>query len=82
MPIERKSYPVADIKVSEEVGVIEAIVSVFNHVDSGDEIVRPGFFEKSIAKKLPKGVWAHDWKQPIAKTLEARELLSRSRARE
>ena len=31
-------------------------------------------FQKSIERKLPKGVWAHDWKQPIAKTLEAKEL--------
>lgn len=75
MPIERKSYPVADLKIAEEAGVIEAIVSVFNNVDAGKEIVRPGFFQKSIEKKLPKGVWAHDWKQPIAKTIEARELL-------
>jgi hypothetical protein len=74
MPIERKSYPIADFKGDDETGVIEAIVSVFNNVDHGKEIVRPGFFEKSIARKLPKGVWAHDWKQPIAKTIEAKEL--------
>ena len=33
----------------------------------------PGAFSKSLAKRTPKGVWAHDWSQPIAKTLEARE---------
>lgn len=75
MTIERKSYPIADLKVAEEQGVIEAIVSVFSNVDSGNEKVMPGFFAKSIERKLPKGVWAHDWKQPIAKTLEAKELL-------
>jgi HK97 family phage prohead protease len=74
MPIERKSYPISDLKF-DETGTIEAIVSVFNNVDSGNEIVRPGFFKKSIERKLPKGVWAHDWRQPIAKTLEAEELL-------
>lgn len=74
MPIERKSYPITDFKGDDETGVIEAFVSVFNNVDHGKEIVRPGFFEKSIQKKLPKGVWAHDWKQPIAKTLEAKEM--------
>jgi HK97 family phage prohead protease len=74
MTIERKSYPIANLKSDDETGIIEAIVSVFNNVDSGKEIVRPGFFEKSIQRKLPKGVWAHDWKQPIAKTLEAKEL--------
>jgi HK97 family phage prohead protease len=75
MTIERKSYPVVDLKVSEEPGIIEAIVSVFNNIDLGNEKVMPGFFAKSIERKLPKGVWAHDWKQPIAKTLEAKELL-------
>lgn len=71
--MERKSYPIS-LKSTDETGVIEAIVSVFNNVDAGKEIVREGFFQKSIEKKLPKGVWAHDWKQPIAKTLEAKEL--------
>jgi HK97 family phage prohead protease len=76
MTIERKSYSVADLKVADDqLGVIEAIVSVFSNVDHGNEKVMPGFFSKSIQKKLPKGVWAHDWKQPIAKTLEAKELL-------
>lgn len=75
MSIERKSYPISNLK-TEDTGIIESIVSVFNNVDSGNEIVRPGFFSKSIEKKLPKGVWAHDWKQPIAKTLEAKELLA------
>ena len=36
--------------------------------------MRPGFFKASLEKKLPKGVWSHDWRQPVAKTLEAREL--------
>lgn len=75
MPIERKSYPISDLKF-DETGTIEAIVSVFNNVDSGNEIVRPGFFAKSIQRKLPKGVWAHDWRQPIAKTVEAREIMA------
>jgi HK97 family phage prohead protease len=76
MKIERKSYPVTELKIADDQqGVIEAIVSVFSNTDSGNEKVMPGFFTKSIERKLPKGVWAHDWKQPIAKTLEAKELL-------
>jgi len=79
--IERKAYPITDLKTFDShgktngSGIIEAIVSVFSNVDAGNEKVLPGFFQKSIARKLPKGVWAHDWKQPIAKTLEAKELL-------
>lgn len=73
--IEHKSFPIAGL-TTDDTGTIEAIVSVFNNVDLGKEKVMPGFFAKSIAKKLPKGVWAHDWTMPIAKTLEARELLA------
>jgi HK97 family phage prohead protease len=74
MKTEHKSFPIEGLK-TDETGVIEAIVSVFSNIDSGNEKVMPGFFTKSISKKLPKGVWAHNWDQPIAKTLEARELL-------
>jgi HK97 family phage prohead protease len=72
--LERKSYPITELTHDDATGVIEAFVSVFNNVDAGKEIVRQGFFQKSIERKLPKGVWAHDWKQPIAKTLEAKEV--------
>lgn len=72
--LERKCYPITELTHDDATGVIEAFVSVFNNVDAGKEIVRQGFFQKSIERKLPKGVWAHDWKQPIAKTLEAKEV--------
>jgi len=71
----RNAYPVAQFKaLNEDQGIIEAIVSVFSNVDAGRDIVAFGAFTESLQRKLPKGVWAHDWKQPIAKTLEAREL--------
>jgi len=56
-------------------GQVEAIVSVFGNVDSYGERVMPGAFTESLGKKLPKGVWMHDWSNPVAKTLEATELL-------
>lgn len=55
-------------------GIVEAIVSVFGNVDSYNERVMPGAFTESLGRKLPKGVWMHDWMQPIAKTIEAKEL--------
>jgi HK97 family phage prohead protease len=74
MNIEHKSFS-AEVKAADpEKGLIEAIVSVFSNRDSADERVMPGYFKESLARKLPKGVWMHDWTQPIAKTLEAREL--------
>ena len=74
--IERKAYKILDLKTDDRSGQLEAIVSVFSNTDAGFEKVMPGSFTKSIQRKLPKGVWAHDWKQPIAKTIEARELLA------
>lgn len=71
--LERKTFPVFRMKTLDEQGVLEAIVSVTGNVDSGREIVMPGFFSKSLERKFPKGVWAHDWAMPIAKTLEAEE---------
>lgn len=72
--LERKCFS-TDVKAEGDQGIIEAIVSVFNNVDRGDEIVRPGFFAESLKRKLPKGVWHHRWEMPIAKTLEAREAM-------
>jgi uncharacterized protein len=73
--IERKSSQLWEVKADKSEGVIEAIVSVFGNVDNGNEVVEPGFFKDSLGKRMPKGVWMHDWKTPVAKTLEARELL-------
>jgi HK97 family phage prohead protease len=73
--IERKAFQAFDVKADPETGVLEAIVSVFGNVDNGGEIVEPGFFKDSLGERMPKGVWMHDWKTPVAKTLEAKELL-------
>jgi HK97 family phage prohead protease len=83
MEIQRKTFPSAEFKVlNEKEGIAEMIVSVFHNIDHGGEIVMPGFFQDSIERRRTadgrprvKGVWAHDWAQPVAKTLDARELL-------
>ncbi len=70
MEIERKSYKAS--VTSGDQGEITAIVSCYS-VDHAGEKVMPGAFKASLSKKLPKGVWAHKWDTPVAKTLEARE---------
>ena len=70
--LEYKSVK-CNVKVSEEKGIIEAYVSIFGNVDLTGEIIDKGAFADSLKIKLPKGVWSHNWDQPIAKTLEARE---------
>lgn len=80
MPVqlERKSFPVAEFKVLDtDLGIIEAYVAVFGNVDYSNDVMMPGFFAETIATgKLPKGVWMHDLHAPIAKTLEAEEVLA------
>lgn len=71
--LEYKRLPAIDIKIDAEKGIIEAYVSIFNNVDLGGDKIVPGAFADSISKKLPKGVWSHNWDQPIAKTIEAKE---------
>jgi HK97 family phage prohead protease len=54
-------------------GIVEAYVSIFGNVDAAGEIVEKGAFSESLARKLPKVVWSHNWDEIIGKTLEARE---------
>jgi len=64
----------AFVKAEGDSGELEAIVNAFGVVDRGGERTMPGCAAESLAKKLPRGVWMHRWDQPIAKTLEAREI--------
>lgn len=70
MPVTLK---IVETKADDEKGIIEAYVSIFDNVDLVGDIIKRGAFAESLAKKLPKGVWGHDWNVPVAKTLEARE---------
>lgn len=70
-----KSGIPAYFKAAGEEGIVEAIVSVFGNKDSYGDVVLPGAFSASLARKMPIGVYMHDWSMPIAKTMEARELL-------
>ncbi|NCD40564.1 MAG: HK97 family phage prohead protease [Bacteroidia bacterium] len=70
LPVKLK---IIESKADDEKGIVEAYVSIFDNVDLVGDIIKRGAFAESLAKKFPKGVWAHNWDQPIAKTLEARE---------
>lgn len=63
-----------DYKVNEDLGEVEAYVSVFGNVDSYGDRVIYGAFAESISQKMPKLVWQHDLQQPIGKTVHAEEI--------
>jgi len=73
MKLKFKSCKIVEPKTTDD-GIIEAFVSVFGNVDAYGEIIDYGAFKDSLAEKLPKGVWSHDWREPIAATLEAKEV--------
>jgi HK97 family phage prohead protease len=72
------SRDLADIKIINEneddkFVRVSAIVSTWD-IDRGSEKIVKGAFAKSIAKKLPKVVWSHDWNETIGKVDVAIEM--------
>jgi len=74
--VEHKNVSVSEIRNVDSVdGVVEAIVSVTNIVDSVNDIIEPGAYKNTLRKRNPKGVWSHDTNIPVAKTLKVEELM-------
>jgi len=69
----RAEIKIIEQKEDRDQGIIEAYVSIFNNVDLVGDIIKRGSFVESLRKKLPKGVWMHNWEEPIAKTLKGEE---------
>lgn len=77
MGIEYKTVGVASVeKVKDEGnGIVTAYVSVTGLEDNVKDIIEPGAYEETLHKRMPKGVWGHQWLKPISKTLEIDELM-------
>ena len=74
--MDRKNVPVSSIRgVNDADGIVEAIVSVTNIVDSVNDVIEPGAYKNTLRKRNPKGVWSHDTNIPVAKTLKVEELM-------
>lgn len=74
--MEHKTVGVTGMKIlSENEGVVETIISVTGIVDNVKDRILPGAYQKTLAKRKPKGVWSHDWDTPVSKTVDVKELL-------
>lgn len=75
--MEHKTVGVSGLKVLEDEGegIVSAFVSVTGLKDNVKDIIEPGAYEKTLATRMPKGVWSHDWDKPISKTLDIKEIL-------
>lgn len=74
-PVEVKflSQPLAAV---EPDGTFEGYASLFNVPDLGKDVVMPGAFAESLARRGPGGVrmlWQHDPSEPIGRWLAVRE---------
>ncbi len=75
--LEHKTFPIHGMKAADlGEGSLEAYVAVFSVIDSGGDRIIPGAFSKSLKRKLPVGIWAHNWEKPVAKTVEAEEVMA------
>lgn len=75
--MELKTFPAARVKAiadADEPGTFEALVAVFNNIDSYGDKVLPGAFTETLQKGLPPIVYSHQWGTvPIGVTLEGKE---------
>lgn len=74
--MEHKQVSVSSVRGVDDVdGIVEAIVSVTNVVDSVNDVIEPGAYKATLKKRNPKVVWSHDTNIPVGKTLRVEELL-------
>lgn len=73
--LQYKAVPIAEVTETEEgTGVVEAIVAVTGIKDNVNDIILPGAFQKSLAARMPKGVWHHDIRESVSRTESIKEL--------
>ncbi|MBP3955406.1 HK97 family phage prohead protease [Gemmata sp. G18] len=68
MNLETKRFAIDELKAAEAddgTRTIEGLGSVFGNTDSYGEIVMPGAFAESIAKRKPAMLWQHRSDMPI-----------------
>jgi HK97 family phage prohead protease len=63
--MEHKHFAIEELKADDETRTIEGFGSIFGNVDSYGDIVVPGAFAKSIAKRKPAMLWQHRTDMPI-----------------
>lgn len=80
MELEFKTVGVQGLNVEdEEKGIVTTFVSVTELRDNVKDIIHAGAYQKSLATRIPKGVWSHAWDTPVSKTLEVDELMPGSK---
>lgn len=70
MSIERRCSRL-EIRAPEDTpGRFEAVVLRYGVVDDYSTMFRPGCFAESLATRLPRIAWAHDWAEPLGRYVD------------
>lgn len=72
--LQYKAVPIGGVEDDDGQGVVTAIVAVTGMRDNVNDIIQPGAFQKSLAKRTPKGVWHHNITDSVSRTEEIKEL--------
>jgi HK97 family phage prohead protease len=72
---QRRIVPVGEVRVIEATKaglphIIGARVLTYNVLDEYNTGFDPGVFVKSMAERMPRIVWAHDWSDPLGRWTE------------
>jgi hypothetical protein len=73
--LEVKDTGASLIDVDDETGVVEALVSVTGVKDEVNDVIIPGAYGPTLAKRKPKGVFSHDWGRWVARTEAVEEWM-------
>ena len=74
--MEVKRSGASSVQVIDEAqGIVRAITSATNVADDVGDIIEPGAYRKTLAKRTPKVVDAHSWERPVGKCLSVVELM-------
>lgn len=63
------------LAADDEQGLVTAIVSVTGIKDQVNDVIMPGAYRKTLAKRRPKGIWSHGDRDWIASAEEVIELM-------
>lgn len=76
VPLDSLNAPATEWEPSPlDNGQSDAIIAVTGVVDEVKDIIEPGAFTATLARRTPKVCWGHDWNRPIGRSLAIKELL-------
>lgn len=73
MNLEIRRAPVLVRAATDQPGLFEAVVMRYGVVDDYRTVFDPGVFSASLADRLPRIAWGHDWTDVIGRVVDYRD---------